>query len=233
MEYSPTDFAPWPKIHRLRRDTIVTEKIDGTNGQVSVRPYGDADGADDSLDTYTEYGIVRAGSRKRWLQPGSKTGDNYGFGRWVADNAAELAATLGEGRHFGEWWGQGIARSYEQAHRHFSLFNVGRWRQLEVPGCPVIPELSNASVQLGVVPVLRIGTLNDELIDDALAMLAEGTYVAPVHTAPEGIVVFHRPSQTSFKVLCENDEIPKGTLTRYPTSHPTAKERVLLDAAAS
>lgn len=102
------DFQPFPKIPRLRRRVVVTEKIDGTNACVWVD------------DTAT---IVRAGSRNKWIDPKA---DNYGFAGWVEKNAAELLR-LGPGFHYGEWWGAGIQRRYDLSEKRFSLFNVGRW----------------------------------------------------------------------------------------------------------
>ena len=47
------EFSEFPKIYRLNRDCVVSEKLDGTNAQVVV-------GEDMS---------VRAGSRTRWRVP--------------------------------------------------------------------------------------------------------------------------------------------------------------------
>jgi hypothetical protein len=102
-----SEFVPFPKIARLNRDVVVTEKIDGTNACVNVG----------------EDGAVRAASRTRWITPED---DNYGFARWVAEHADELRL-LGPGAHFGEWWGAGIQRRYGMSEKRFSLFNVGRW----------------------------------------------------------------------------------------------------------
>lgn len=81
-----SDFEEFPKIPRLRRGVTITEKIDGTNGQIFI----------------DEEGNIKAGSRSRWITPED---DNYGFARWVAEHADELRE-LGHGRHFGEWWGR-------------------------------------------------------------------------------------------------------------------------------
>jgi hypothetical protein len=111
------DFKEFPKMPRLSREIIVTEKIDGTNAQVAVV----------ELDGYSAPGAVwegdglaiYAGSRTRWITPKA---DNFGFAAWVRDNAEELA-TLGPGNHFGEWWGAGIQRRYGLTDKRFSLFN--------------------------------------------------------------------------------------------------------------
>jgi hypothetical protein len=131
-------FTEYGKTHRLMRDVVITEKIDGTNSQVVVwdrKLATDQDrlipgqGAPTSVPwLWSCDGVyVAAGSRNRWLTLG-KTMDNFGFAAWVRDNAPALAA-LGPGRHFGEWWGSGIQRGYGQApgKRHWSLFNVTRW----------------------------------------------------------------------------------------------------------
>jgi len=116
-----TDFVEFPKIPRMRREIIVTEKIDGTNAQVFV--------GDD--------GSVLAGSRTRWITPEQ---DNHGFAKWVAERENELRA-LGPGRHFGEWWGCGIQRGYGLKEKRFSLFNVSRWQDERPACCHVVPTL--------------------------------------------------------------------------------------------
>ncbi len=119
-----TDFVGFQKIARLRRNVVVTEKIDGTNAQIHI----DADG-------------VRAGSRNRWVTPEN---DNYGFAAWVKQNEDQIYAELGAGTHFGEWWGQGIQRKYGLAERRFSLFNTTRWAGIQtLRCCHVVPVLAS------------------------------------------------------------------------------------------
>ena len=114
------EFEPFPKIARLFRDVTITEKIDGTNGQVMISMLGE----------------VLAASRNRIISPKD---DNYGFAAWVEENKEELRA-LGPGRHFGEWWGRGIGRNYSKPNRIFSLFNSERWNADNVPTCcSVVP----------------------------------------------------------------------------------------------
>ncbi len=115
------EFKEFPKMPRLSREVIVTEKIDGTNAQVCI----------------TEDGRILAGSRTRWITPEA---DNFGFAAWVRDNADDLAK-LGPGIHFGEWWGAGIQRRYGLAEKRFSLFNVARWGDSRPACCDVVPVL--------------------------------------------------------------------------------------------
>ena len=118
------DFIGFPKLSRLVRECVVTEKIDGTNAQVCITPEGD----------------MFVGSRTRWITPED---DNAGFARWCSENKDELLK-LGVGSHFGEWWGKGIQRTYGLRERRFSLFNVSRWSEDNTPSCcSVVPILYN------------------------------------------------------------------------------------------
>lgn len=146
------EFREWPKIPRWSNESyVITEKIDGTNGCIVI----------------TEYGDVFAQSRSKILDE-TKTGDNYGFCKWVNGNKDDLLK-LGAGYHFGEWWGKGIQRNYGMTERKFSLFNI--WH-------PDIPECVDK------VPVAG----ND--YEHALARLKElGSLAAPGFMNPEGFVM--------------------------------------------
>lgn len=186
------EFEPFPKIGRLKRDCVVTEKIDGTNAQICItRDHcgGEVAEVDDNF--------IYAGSRSRWLQPGKST-DNFGFAGWVVDNAAELVK-LGEGRHYGEWWGVGIQRGYGLTERRFSLFNAYRWRDAETrPAC------------CSVVPVLHQGIFDTDEIAACLGMLERnGSRAKPGFEKPEGVIVYHAATKTYFKRLLENDDVSK------------------------
>jgi hypothetical protein len=178
------DFVPFPKMARLTRDCLITEKLDGTNAQVCI----------------TDDGEVLAGSRNRWVTPQS---DNAGFARWVAENADELRR-LGPGRHFGEWWGRGIQRNYGLTEKRFTLFNASRWLEDSQP----VADLPSCC---SVVPVLYRGVFTTDAVDFALYKLrTEGSVAAPGFMRPEGVVVFHIAAGVGFKKLLENDELPKS-----------------------
>lgn len=125
------EFVEFPKMARLSREIIITEKIDGTNGCVYVG----------------EDGTIKAGSRTRWITPAD---DNFGFALWVEQNAAALRE-LGPGRHFGEWWGVGIQRGYGLHERRFSLFNVSRWADARPACCHVVPVLYRGAFDMCAV----------------------------------------------------------------------------------
>lgn len=191
-------FVPFPKLARLSRDMIVTEKLDGTNAQVHI----------------TDEGRVIAGSRNRWITA-AKGNDNAGFARWVDDHADELRA-LGPGSHFGEWWGAGIQRGYDLTEKRFSLFNVGRWNsefnRTATPQLSTFPAdgASTACNEVPcchVVPILLRWTFDTDRVDMALSDLESfGSYAAPGFMQPEGIVVFHTKADVLFKkTLDKND----------------------------
>lgn len=176
-------FQPFPKVHRLNRRVIITEKIDGTNAQVIVYPDG----------------TIRAASKSQFLEPGKKT-DNFGFAHWVRDNTTELLK-LGVGRHYGEWWGLGIQRGYGLFERRFSLFNVARWSASEDrPNC------------CHVVPILiELATMDYGEIESTMKDLKQsGSFAAPGFNDPEGIVIHHTQSCQSFKWTYKNDEEGKS-----------------------
>ena len=178
------EFQPWPKISRLFRDIIITEKIDGTNAAIGV----------------TEDGEVYAQSRTRIITPES---DNFGFARWVKDREDDFRDWFGPGLHFGEWWGNGIQRGYglPKGERRFSLFNVTRWEDT----CQ-----NRALVGIDIVPVLYRGPFSEQMIKSAILTLKEnGSFAAPFMNA-EGIVVYHTAANEAFKITLENDAGHKG-----------------------
>lgn len=180
------EFRPWPKIARLNRDIIVTEKVDGTNAAIGV----------------TDEGEVYAQSRTRIVTPEN---DNFGFAAWVASKADQLREALGTGLHFGEWFGKGIQRGYGMSDRQFRLFNVKRFEPVPF-GELGLPEV-------GIVPILYRGVFSEQAIKECLNLLREhGSHVAPF-AVPEGVVVFHTASGTMYKVTLENDEQPKGQVS--------------------
>ena len=226
-------FQPFPKMARLSRECVITEKIDGTNAQVFI--WDETHSVDGVASVgYPPNGIpwlfkqsrptgevyVAAGSRNKWLTT-EKNGDNYGFARWVADNAAELVK-FGHGRHFGEWWGAGIQRRYGLAEKRFSLFNVERWRASHGdeygPGvCKMI--CSEDGVEgstegpgcCHVVPVIYRGIFDSRTIDLVTEQLrVNGSVAAPGFMDSEGIVIWHAAARVMFKKTIKDDAQPKS-----------------------
>jgi hypothetical protein len=198
----PNEFVGYPKIARLAREMIVTEKLDGTNAQIFIT-FDPADVQDKHPGIYpaaialSEVGhmYIFTGSRNRWITPHD---DNFGFAKWVAENASELSK-LGPGRHFGEWYGRGIQRGYGLDERRFALFNTSRWNDdLTRPRC------------CSVVPVVMTGVFDTALIDRCVDDLRHnGSFAVPGYMDPEGVVVFHVASGALFKKTLKDDESPK------------------------
>lgn len=180
------EFKGFPKIARLSRDVIVTEKIDGTNASICIG----------------EDGEFLIGSRNRWITPEN---DNMGFAKWAMENKDELFK-LGVGHHFGEWWGSGIQRGYGlfKGTKIFSLFNVKRWADDSVrPSC------------CSIVPILYEGVFDTNAIEKCIDLLKTyGSYASPNFKNPEGIVVFHTASGYLFKKTIEKDGVPKSLVNK-------------------
>lgn len=175
------EFEPFGKIARLSRSCAITEKIDGTNACIVITPEGE----------------LLTGSRTRWITPDD---DNFGFSRWAHEHKDELLA-LGEGKHYGEWWGLGIQRAYGQTTKRFSLFNTSRWRESGQipPAC------------CSVVPVLYSGIFTSTAADDALTLLqTEGSKAAPGFMRPEGIIIYQSAARMYFKKTLDKDDEWKG-----------------------
>lgn len=200
MNTTKKPFTPFPKLARLQREVIITEKIDGTNAQVYI----------------TDDGRMLTGSRTRWIYPED---DNFGFAAWARDNKEELLK-LGPGRHFGEWWGRGIQRNYGLDERRFSLFNVARWCQHGETPKP-IPTADPRIVKMQdvlpacchLVPILYQSLFTTIWPEIILTRLNHrGSVAAPGFMNPEGIVVFHVAGNVGFKMTLDNDGVPKSSL---------------------
>ena len=180
MEQTAIEFVPFRKIPRLSREATITEKLDGTNASIHITPDGQ----------------MLFGSRTRWITPED---DNYGFARWATANKDELMK-LGEGTHYGEWWGQGIQRNYGLTEKRFSLFNTARWLDDAVrPKC------------CHVVPVIYEGIFNTDSSAAAIELLkTQGSIAAPGFMKPEGVVVFHSAANLCFKKTIDKDDEWKG-----------------------
>lgn len=233
------EFQKFDKIARLSRDIVITEKIDGTNAQIYICTLTDINNSfagdyqyqnlycNEFIERYCLYNkngfYIFAGSRRKWLDITSK-GDNFGFAKWVKANAEELLK-LGEGRHYGEWYGKGIQRGYGLDEKRFALFNTGRWvkkqilTQLQLDILDQRPEWeqnlephqNECPKCCEVVPVLYKGMFNTQDIEKILQGLKEiGSAVVHKFMNPEGIVIYHTASAKLFKKTILNDEKPKG-----------------------
>ncbi|OAM52908.1 hypothetical protein A7981_05580 [Methylovorus sp. MM2] len=166
------EFKAWPKTPRLSNERYwVTEKIDGTNACIVIQD-----------------GEFACQSRNKFITPED---DNYGFARWAYAHKDELLK-LGEGYHYGEWWGNGIQRGYDKAGKHFSLFDVVRWN----------PDNPNRPDCVSVVPLL--GNFSPVDLDEVLQDLStNGSKAAPGFMRVEGVVVFSQLTRQRYKVILD------------------------------
>lgn len=170
--------VPWPKMTRLDPTmSTITEKINGTNAAVRIR------GGE----------VVAAQSRNRFITPHD---DNFGFARWVQDNASELAL-LGDGLHFGEWVGEGIqGNPHGCLRRHWLLFDVARWcyQGVTPSGGVAVSKKADLPRCCGTVPVLAWRVpVSGSFIEETLKRLVErGCYA-------EGIVVWNHTFDAATK----------------------------------
>jgi len=197
------EFKAFEKIPRLSRECVITEKIDGTNASIYIGSEGE----------------FLIGSRTRWITP---VNDNHGFARWATEHKDELMQ-LGEGQHFGEWWGSGIQRGYGLVNgdKRFSLFNTGRWSlygHFEMESQGQDPRIAPKAKQMlpkccGLVPALYTGIFSSLAVEAAIIALKErGSVAAPGYMNPEGVVIYHTAARSYFKKTIEKDGEPKGKI---------------------
>jgi RNA ligase len=211
------EFQKYPSISRYRKPISITEKVDGTNAAIGIvkgmtgpecrssfpeEDYGDVMtfvGLED--ETFTVY----AQSRNRLITPDK---DNHGFARFVWDNALELVKTLGEGIHYGEWWGSGIQRGYGLAkgEKHFTVFNPERYDLIGQELVTAVPVLYTGPAYLPYTPA---ATQSNDAVEYTMHLLKQNGSSLPFAKGfdnPEGVVVFHTASRTLYKVTYEYDE---------------------------
>jgi len=185
-------FKAWPKISRLENEVYhITEKIDGINAAIVIQDLTNLpeEKVAPPLSTHSIDGItycIWAQSRTRLI---TTEDDNFGFAKWVKENAEQLVSDLGMGYHYGEWWGQGINRGYGLDHKRFSLFNPTK----NSPVCHNVPALGSYS--------------SDELlagVDSITNQLkACGSYAAPGYMRPEGLVIYAEKAKTYWEVIVD------------------------------
>ncbi len=189
------EFKPFSKIPRLYSECRITEKIDGTNACVEVVGCGELGFAVAACSRTRRLVTIGPAMEPEWHQRDSRGRpvDNYGFGAWVVANAIELTK-LGPGRHFGEWWGQGIQRGYGLSEKRFSAF----WRPETAPEC------------VRKVPVLFEGPFEySHLVSVGHELNINGSLAASGFMRPEGVVVTFKAGP-SFKVILNGDDAKRA-----------------------
>ncbi len=195
------DFKGWGFTTRENKNKTITEKIDGTNGCIVI---------------YN--GKVSAQSRKRIITPDD---DNYGFARWVYDNAGALMDTLGFGYHYGEWFGEGIQKNPLGIEgKRFALFHPTKYTEAngfelsKVDGLETVPLLHHGQCDVWTIPNIMqdLDTYGSKVVGAArTAINVPGIEEVAFHRAAdaEGIIIWNNETKTRTKMLLENDAFHK------------------------
>ncbi len=185
------EFKKFDKIESIDKCKIsITQKINGTNAQIYI--FDDENGVRN----------VYAGSRNRWL---TIDDDNYGFAKWVSQNATQLSDFLGLGRHFGEWAGLGIGSGEGLDHRRLFLFNWRRWNKIELPQFMSVVPLLGTSDECPAQHMLFI-----DAIMDGLKKGGSCVQEAKGFNRPEGIVI--EIGGQFYKKVFEQEDVAWGKI---------------------
>lgn len=189
-------FIPWPKIPRLLNEKFhFTEKIDGTNACVIIKPYEKVIESNQycyrtiTIDEYT----IFTQSRNRLI---TIENDNFQFAKWVYDNAKEILK-LGIGYHYGEWWGNGINKRYSIKEKKFSLFNTIKWSKTNKPECcEVVPYFGSCNLE----NLEKIVQQTQELLQNV------GSCADPFCKNPEGFMIYCELQNQYYKIILDKNE---------------------------
>lgn len=190
-------FKGWGSTPRWHKGLTITEKIDGTNACVVIYD-----------------GQVKAQSRKRMITPDD---DNFGFAKWVYDNAGVLMDTLGYGYHYGEWFGEGIQKNPLGIEgKRFALFHATKYTEdngyelNKVDGLETVPLLHWGPCDLFTIPQIMTDLDSYGSNVKGAKLIAQGYDFEPdEHAAAEGIIVWHKETQQKYKILLEDDAFHK------------------------
>ena len=169
------EFKAWDKIPRGKGQHVtITEKLDGTNACVII----------------IEGKLVGVQSRTRLITPEN---DNYGFAKWTHENKESLEK-LGDGYHYGEWYGEGIQKNHHKKDgKYLALFNTFRFSE-ERP----LPK----DINIEIVPILYSGSKKDINIDEIMKSLE--LQAEEANYTPEGIIVYHHNTRAFEKYTFKN-----------------------------
>lgn len=198
------EFKGWGSTPRFHKGLTITEKLDGTNACIVI---------------YN--GEVRAQSRKRLITPDD---DNYGFARWVYDNAGVLTDTLGYGYHYGEWFGEGIQKNPLGIEgKRFALFHATKYTEQngydlnKVDGLETVPLLFHGQANASTIPTVLsdlltygtkvVGAKAEDVRSGIPGLETEVVYRKAAEA--EGIIVWHKETQQKYKILLKDDAFHK------------------------
>ena len=169
------EFKAWGKITRGKGQVVtITEKLDGTNACIIIK----------------EGKIIGVQSRTRLITPED---DNYGFAKWVYTNQEQLEL-LGDGYHYGEWYGEGIQKNHHKKDsKYLALFNTFRFHEKNP-----LPK----GVNIEIVPILFIGALENVNIDDIMVNLTQASHIEEY--IAEGVIIYYHNTKAFEKYTFKN-----------------------------
>ena len=190
-------FKGWGSTPRWHKGLTVTEKINGTNACVLIYD-----------------GQVKAQSRKRMITPDD---DNYGFAKWVYDNAGVLMDTLGYGYHYGEWFGEGIQKNPLGIEgKRFALFHATKYTEdngyelNKVDGLETVPLLFHGQANyMTLAEVIEDLENHGSKVPGAKFVRNGYDHEPDVYAPAEGVIVWHKETQQKYKILLEDDAFHK------------------------
>lgn len=192
------EFKGWGSTTRENKNKTITEKIDGTNACIVI---------------YN--GKVSAQSRKRMITPDD---DNFGFAKWVYENAGVLTDTLGYGYHYGEWYGEGIQKNPLGIEgKRFALFHATKYTEgngyelNKVDGLETVPLLHHGQCSVFTIPeIMQNLEAYGSKVEGAKVIGQMETFPGIQICAPaEGIIIWNNETKTRTKMLLENDAFHK------------------------
>lgn len=194
-------FKGWGSTPRFHKGLTITEKIDGTNACIVIWD-----------------GKVQAQSRKRMITPDD---DNYGFAKWVYDNAGVLTDTLGYGYHYGEWFGEGIQKNPLGIEgKRFALFHATKYTEdngyelNKVDGLETVPLLFHGQAQFDTLAEVIHGlSAFGSRVQGAQTHWDEGLTM-DVAADAEGVIVWHKETQQKYKILLKDDAFHKWEVSK-------------------
>lgn len=142
--------------------------------------------------------------------------DNYGFAKWVYDNAGVLMDTLGYGYHYGEWFGEGIQKNPLGIEgKRFALFHATKYTEdngyelNKVDGLETVPLLFHGQAQFDTLAETIHGlSAFGSRVQGAKTHWDEGLTM-DVAADAEGVIVWHKETQQKYKILLEDDAFHK------------------------
>jgi hypothetical protein len=198
-------FKSWGSTTRENKNKTITEKIDGTNACLVIKD-----------------GEVKAQSRKRMITPDD---DNYGFAKWVYDNAGVLMDTLGYGYHFGEWYGEGIQKNPLGIEgKRFALFHPTKYTEANgynlamVDGLETVPLLHHGQCDVWTIPNImdnlgiygsKVVGAKREKVHTGIIGMDDMEFVYEKAAEPEGIIIWNNETRTRTKMLLKDDAFHK------------------------